>query len=903
MLINKISSQFVTAAGGTLLFLLASLTNPAQAVAQLSDLPPFGNEESFEEFNATLLEDGQLGAGQEEDGIEYLTRGQLHEAFADPYSPEPIPSPVVAAVPPQPIEELPPDLKPEGDSVTWIPGYWAWDDDRNDFVWISGLWRDIPPGQRWLPGYWEQLDEGGHRWINGLWVANEVEQVTYLPAPPESLEVGPSSPAPRDDAFYVPGNWVYQTQGYQWTPGYWTQTQPDWIWVPAAYVWTPRGCIYRAGFWDYEINQRAVMFTPVYFQPHIYSRPRFAYRPRYVVNTGFNLLVHLFVRNNSRHYYFGDYYGNNYRQNFYPWVNCAQRGRGFDPLYTYFSRSTRYRNANYFGNVQQRHQYFAGNSNYRPRHTIAEQQRFLTTNIAGSTNGNFKRGDIDHLRNSVIGQPLESVARQKNASRQFSRLTSAQIEQFAKGSQVPVRDMVERRRKFETSMSTLDRGNLDRTGIDRTGDGVAARQTNGPTGRGNKPNTIAGADSVDNVNPARNPDLKNPLGRSRSGERGAAEPNGERSNLTDRRGGRSRADLDSMPLPDVPSLRDSARRGPVNNSDAQSRVNLRNSNATGTDSTRRRTIDPASDASELRSALKTNGNRQPTINGNRQPNFNRSSDAAAARPEPQLRELQLGQTRAREIERQSAAIRESLNRRSLSPSVNPALDNRNNSDLNRIRPTTPTQPNLRDLQNSLSNPLLNSRPNPSTGGDRQNMRSRSVEPNRGGASGFGGGLATPNLQGRSSGQPMIEPPTVRSGRSLNPGSLNSGSLNPGNLNPGSSSRGSLNPGSLNRGNINPGNLNSGSSGRGSFNPGSLNRGNVNPGNMNRGSFSPPGGASLGGNSRVGNSPRANIGSSPSRGGAGIGAPSTNSGSRVSGGGSNRGGGRGDSDGGGRRKGN
>lgn len=33
---------------------------------------------------------------------------------------------------------LPPDQKPEGDDVAWIPGYWAWDDERNDFLWVSG---------------------------------------------------------------------------------------------------------------------------------------------------------------------------------------------------------------------------------------------------------------------------------------------------------------------------------------------------------------------------------------------------------------------------------------------------------------------------------------------------------------------------------------------------------------------------------------------------------------------------------------------------------------------------------------------------------------------------------------------------------------------------------------------
>src|SRR5262249_39633132 len=92
--------------------------------------------------------------GQQE-GVEVLARGPVHEAFAEPSIRGPRPTPVVPKKPPEAIEELPPDQKPEGNNVQWIPGYWAWDDDRNDFLWVSGIWRDIPPGQQWVPGHWE----------------------------------------------------------------------------------------------------------------------------------------------------------------------------------------------------------------------------------------------------------------------------------------------------------------------------------------------------------------------------------------------------------------------------------------------------------------------------------------------------------------------------------------------------------------------------------------------------------------------------------------------------------------------------------------------------------------------------------------------------------------------------
>src|SRR5947209_7387217 len=83
-------------------------------------------------------------------GVEVLTHGPVHEAYAEPTDPTPRPTPVVPQQPPEPVPELPPDTRPEGANVSWIPGYWAWDDESNGFLWVSGFWRDEPPGQRWV---------------------------------------------------------------------------------------------------------------------------------------------------------------------------------------------------------------------------------------------------------------------------------------------------------------------------------------------------------------------------------------------------------------------------------------------------------------------------------------------------------------------------------------------------------------------------------------------------------------------------------------------------------------------------------------------------------------------------------------------------------------------------------
>src|SRR6266545_1382850 len=121
-------------------------------------------------------------------GVEVLARGPVHEAYATTVE-FPTPSPVVPKAPPAPIEELPPDQKPDGDNVQWIPGYWHWDEDANDFLWVSGCWRDVPPGRSWVPGHWQQID-GGWVWVAGFWVAEKITEVRYLPPPPPSLDQG-----------------------------------------------------------------------------------------------------------------------------------------------------------------------------------------------------------------------------------------------------------------------------------------------------------------------------------------------------------------------------------------------------------------------------------------------------------------------------------------------------------------------------------------------------------------------------------------------------------------------------------------------------------------------------------------------------------------------------------------
>ena len=165
-----------------------------------------------------------------EQGVQVLTRGPVHEAFAETVTFDPEPGIVVPKGPPAAIEELPPDQRLEGANVAWIPGYWAWDDERSDFLWVSGIWRNLPPGRQWVPGYWGQSGPG-FQWTSGYWADAKVSEIEYLPEPPATVEAGPNKAAPSADQTWLPGSWVWQQNRYAWRPGFWATVQPDWVWT------------------------------------------------------------------------------------------------------------------------------------------------------------------------------------------------------------------------------------------------------------------------------------------------------------------------------------------------------------------------------------------------------------------------------------------------------------------------------------------------------------------------------------------------------------------------------------------------------------------------------------------------------------------------------------------------
>ncbi|QDT52923.1 hypothetical protein Pan44_09360 [Caulifigura coniformis] len=337
--------------------------------------------------------------------FEVYTRGALHEAFATPASNDVVVPPMVAKAPPELIEELPPEQQPEGDNVTWISGYWSWDEELEDYIWISGLWRDVPPGRQWVPGYWAQTPDG-YQWVAGMWVDNGSSTLVYLPTPPASVERGPSIEAPGPDYFYVPGCYEYRDARYLWRTGYWAPRQRDWIWVPAHYVHTPYGCCFVAGHWDYALIDRGLCYAPVRFHHH-HVRPVVAYRPAIVIDTwGDSLAMHLWVDQRRGCFTYGNYYETRHAH-YVPWYEHRGRWGGRDPLFTYYE----WRNGpDYRHRLSGWHDHFVSHRDWRPPATYREQARYVETRRASNVNINLRVAvDITKINRDRDGDRDRSI--------------------------------------------------------------------------------------------------------------------------------------------------------------------------------------------------------------------------------------------------------------------------------------------------------------------------------------------------------------------------------------------------------------------------------------------------------------------------------------------------------------
>jgi hypothetical protein len=357
----------------------------------------------------------------DEEGVEVLTRGPVHEAFAETISFDPEPGVVVPKVAPEPIEELPPEQKPDGANVDWIPGYWAWDDEREDFLWVSGIWRALPPGRQWVSGYWARAGRGS-QWISGYWADAQASEIEYLPEPPATVEVGPNVEAPSANHIWSPGCWVWRQSRYAWRPGYWVEAQPNWILIPSHYVWSPRGYVFVDTYYDYSVARRGVLFAPVYFSSRSYSQRGFTYSPRLVINPAV-FANHLFLRPSYGHYYFGDYYSASYSsRGFSPWFSYHSNRSGYDPFYAH-QRWHHRDDRDWDRRVAADYEDRRDREEARPPRTWTAQRERGTREVTGND------------KSFVVAASLDEVARNKEAAIRFQPVAKEEREQIGQRGQ------------------------------------------------------------------------------------------------------------------------------------------------------------------------------------------------------------------------------------------------------------------------------------------------------------------------------------------------------------------------------------------------------------------------------------------------------------------------------------
>lgn len=346
--------------------------------------------------------------------VEVLTRGPLHEAFATRFQTKASVGAKVDKEPPPLIDEVPPPVRPAGDDVVWIPGYWAWDAQAKDFLWISGTYRHVPPNHRWVPGYWDRVD-GRFQWTSGFWAPADVRQLTYRSAPPKSLERGPTSEAPSEDYFYVPGSWEPRDDQYAWRPGYWAPCQANFVWTPAGHLWTPSGYVFVPGYWDYGVASRGMVFAPVRLAAGVQSAADVRFVPQTVIPVEL-LQFHLFTQADSNVYLFGNYYDESYADlGIRPWYTDQIVQGVSAPLVGHYQWLYGRSGTDYLDVLTKWNAQFVNNVDLRPALTLTEQIA-----LAGKLQG------VKNTQATLLASSLTDVVANAPADA-FANLSAEQV--------------------------------------------------------------------------------------------------------------------------------------------------------------------------------------------------------------------------------------------------------------------------------------------------------------------------------------------------------------------------------------------------------------------------------------------------------------------------------------------
>jgi hypothetical protein len=369
-------------------------------------------------------------------GAEVLTRGPVHEAFAGMVTFNPEPGIVISKAPPEVIEEIPPEERPEGDNVRGFPVTGV---GMMNGVIFSGSAARGARCRRAARGWRVIGAQTSARLINGSLVTGRTLQCGKPPIchrRRQTVEVGPNIAAPSIDYGWSPGCWVWYQDRYAWQPGYWAQGRADWDWMPAHYVWTPRGHIFVGGYWDYPIQRRGIVFAPVYFESSYYARRGYVYSPRIVISLGV-FSDHLFLRPSYSHYYFGDYYAPSYYQGgFYASFSFQSRRHGYDPFYSR-QRWTHRQDRDWERRTEISYQHRRDHEAARPPRTWAAQ-RSISVSVSAAERSQM-----------LVATPIDQIAKRNDGGLRFQSVAKAEREKIS-GRGREVQQSREQRRTLES---------------------------------------------------------------------------------------------------------------------------------------------------------------------------------------------------------------------------------------------------------------------------------------------------------------------------------------------------------------------------------------------------------------------------------------------------------------------
>jgi len=369
-------------------------------------------------------------------GYQVLLAGPVHEALLmrtelTHGSLEPV---LVPQAPPEAIEEQPASTgdansetfvpKFAGKDVQWISGYWFWLDAAHRYVWVSGLYRAVPPGREWIAGSWME-SRGGYRWRSGYWAEASQGQLANQPhnlsaTPPPALRVdSPTLPPPTANSFWIRGYWQLVHTGadsapvdrapptseatYTWQPGYWATHSPQWIWQPAHIAETEAGFLFVSGYWDFEPHFRGQAFACVVLD-QTQASP-ISYQPRYPLSRPAATLLHLFVKEGQRHYFYGDYYHQRQLEHGYQaWYELGQStlaASESSPLLSFYRWRYALAGIDLVASLQRFADHFRAGPSIRPAAQIADAPKLVEREgLAGQVNAD----SFDAIVRGNVGQ-------------------------------------------------------------------------------------------------------------------------------------------------------------------------------------------------------------------------------------------------------------------------------------------------------------------------------------------------------------------------------------------------------------------------------------------------------------------------------------------------------------------